>query len=185
MSQLKIVPNLLSSKVGHVGNEAAPPALRMAVGGAGLEAGRACAHRDWPAGVTLSRGRLPSIRAPAAALRRLPGAGCAGRARRADGCGVSGAAGGGSEQRAGRAWRVPCLPAWWTAAPGKSRRRPPRPGSKHLPRCPPLSPLRRARWGAWRQEPPSPFAAHLALRRAGAPWPLQHPCTGCLRAHRR
>lgn len=70
---------------------------------------------------------------PAAALRRLPGA----RRRRgaASGPAIRGASGAG---RVGRAWRAPCLPAWWTAAPGKSRGRPlrPRRACPCLPRGP-------------------------------------------------
>lgn len=36
-----------------------------------------------------------------------------------------------AERRACGGWRAPCLPAWWTAAPGKSR------SAEHLPRGPP------------------------------------------------
>ena len=43
-----------------------------------------------------------------------------------------------TERRACRAWRAPCLPAWWTAAPGKSRGCPPRSLAA------PLQPRRRA-----------------------------------------
>lgn len=57
----------------------------------------------------------------------------AGPARREEGGGSSGASRVGRAARC-RAWRAPCLPAWWTAAPGKSA------GAEHLPRGRPLSP---------------------------------------------
>lgn len=46
-----------------------------------------------------------------------------------------------AERHACLAWRAPCLPAWWTAAPGKTRGRPPRPrAAPHLSAVRPLSP---------------------------------------------
>lgn len=129
VGQLKIAHNLLSYKVGSMGNEALPPSLKMA------DRVCVCLCRDWPAGVA-SRGRPPSIRGSAGGAREVVV--CGFRCERT----VAGASGHPAwvERHACRVWRAPCLPAWWTAAPGKSRwrLRSSFPGAKHLP-CGPAS----------------------------------------------
>lgn len=87
-----------------------------------------------------SRGRPPSIRAPGGGAAEAPGSGRRGERTAA----APPRPPAWAKRHARRAWRAPCLPAWWTAAPGKSRRRPPRsraarpcPGAEHLLRGPP------------------------------------------------
>lgn len=89
-----------------------------------------------------------------------------------------------AERHACLAWRAPCLPAWWTAAPGKTRGRPPRPrAAPHLSAVRPLSHLEAPRPGPGSRPTPvqvQTVAWRPALSRPSFPGPQLHPQRGRL-----